>query len=309
MAVRHDREVPTAARMLLERGAPGFENSTRPGALADDGPPVARQPVVLLAERAPQLDISEESELRVCSSAEEIRRLLDRGGKQPATWIAGSVRLTGELVKLLVARPVSPKRSCLLTLAPPPPTLVPALAGLFPAVIGTSAGYRWLRLEELVEVLSTPQHARELIVGGAVDFDTETVTLVRGDFKRFVVPFSFFGPAGDGVEPDFTALAFSDYGYAVVLGEYEAAADGVLYEIDPEYRRLLQQRRREEERTFGASLRRLRIQKRLKQDDFAPLSPKTIARIERNEVERPHGKTLRIIADRLGVRPGEIATY
>ncbi len=48
---------------------------------------------------------------------------------------------------------------------------------------------------------------------------------------------------------------------------------------------------------------------RVSRDDFAPLSAKTIARIERNEVEKPHGETLRIIAKRLNVDPEEIETY
>ena len=87
-------------------------------------------------------------------------------------------------------------------------------------------------------------------------------------------------------------LSFTDYGHTVALGEYEAAADAILYEIDAEYRRQLNKERQRSERSFGASLRRLRIQKRLNRNDFAPLAAKTIARIERNEIEKPHGKSL-----------------
>jgi transcriptional regulator with XRE-family HTH domain len=54
---------------------------------------------------------------------------------------------------------------------------------------------------------------------------------------------------------------------------------------------------------------RLRKQRRTKRSDFAPISSKEIARIERNEVEKPHAKTLGIIAGRLGVRPEEIESY
>jgi transcriptional regulator with XRE-family HTH domain len=39
------------------------------------------------------------------------------------------------------------------------------------------------------------------------------------------------------------------------------------------------------------------------------VSPKTIARIERGETEKPHGKTLRILAHALAVQPEEIETY
>ena len=54
---------------------------------------------------------------------------------------------------------------------------------------------------------------------------------------------------------------------------------------------------------------RLRKQRRLKRSDFAPISSKEIARIERNEVEQPHAKTLEAVADRLGVRSEEIEGY
>jgi transcriptional regulator with XRE-family HTH domain len=54
---------------------------------------------------------------------------------------------------------------------------------------------------------------------------------------------------------------------------------------------------------------RLRKQRRLKRSDFAPISAKEIARIERNEVEKPHARTLETIAERLGVRPEEIESY
>jgi transcriptional regulator with XRE-family HTH domain len=98
----------------------------------------------------------------------------------------------------------------------------------------------------------------------------------------------------------------TDYGRTVALGDYEAPADAILYELDPAYRRQLKKQRRQSERTFGASLMRLRKQRRLKRSDFAPISSKEIARIERSEVEKPHAKTLGAIAGRLGVRPEEI---
>ena len=80
-----------------------------------------------------------------------------------------------------------------------------------------------------------------------------------------------------------------------------ASSDAILYEIDEEYRRKLNKDRQSSEKSFGASLRRLRIQRRLRRSDFAPLAEKSIARIERNEVGKPHGQSLKIIAQRLGV--------
>ena len=62
-------------------------------------------------------------------------------------------------------------------------------------------------------------------------------------------------------------------------------------------------------RPFGASLMRLRKQRRLRRSDFAPISSKEIARLERNEVAAPHGKTLETIAKRLEVRIEEITDF
>jgi hypothetical protein len=95
----------------------------------------------------------------------------------------------------------------------------------------------------------------------------------------------------------------------VRFGKYEATADAIFYECDPDYRKRLRKKMQAEEKTFGASLRRLRIMRGLRQSDFAPLPAKTIARIERGEVEKPHGTTLDRIADRLGVAPKEIESY
>jgi transcriptional regulator with XRE-family HTH domain len=72
---------------------------------------------------------------------------------------------------------------------------------------------------------------------------------------------------------------------------------------------MLLAKRGAEEKTFGASLRRLRLQRGLKQSDFNEVSAKTIRRIERGETDAPHGKTLAAIAARLQVEPNEIASY
>jgi hypothetical protein len=195
----------------------------------------------------------------------------------------------------------------LLTMEPPRTDIVPALQAVFGQVIGVGS-YRWLPLEELIRVI-TGKDAVNRFIGGAADSESKTLALVRGDYQTVVVPFSLFEQTGDGVKPDFGALSFTDYGHTVVLGEYEASADAILYEIDEEYRRKLNKERQNSEKSFGASMRRLRIQKRLSRDDFAPLVAKTIARIERNEVGKPHGNSLRIITQRLGVSVDQIETY
>jgi transposase len=184
------------------------------------------------------------------------------------------------------------------------------IRGLFGNIVGDSPQYRWLPHEELLEVLMSKDVARsEVFIAAASDPVTKTVSLLRGDRRAVVVPFSNIKRSGDGIDPDFTNIAVTDYGRTVSFGGYEAASDAILYEVDPEYRKKLLKKRKEAERSFGASLLRLRKQKKLKRDAFAPLAAKTIARLERNEIGKPHGKTLQAIAARLGVEPEEIETY
>ena len=71
----------------------------------------------------------------------------------------------------------------------------------------------------------------------------------------------------------------------------------------------MKKREVQQDRSFGGALRRLRLQRGLSRSDFGDLTEKTLARIERGEVKEPHGQTLRIIAERLGVKPHEIQSY
>ena len=71
----------------------------------------------------------------------------------------------------------------------------------------------------------------------------------------------------------------------------------------------MNEQRQATERSFGASLRRLRLQRRLTQGDFPGVTAKTVARIERGEVAKLQGKTLRILAETLGVEASDIESY
>ena len=132
--------------------------------------------------------------------------------------------------------------------------------------------------------------------------------LVRGNFDHITVPLSIFRPSGTS-KPEFRRFELDDYGHTVRFGEYEASAHFILYEADPDYRKRMNARRRAEEKGFGPSLRRLRIQKGISQDDFPGVNAKTISRIERGEVEKPHDATLTVIAKTLGVDPDEVGSY
>ncbi len=181
------------------------------------------------------------------------------------------------------------------------------LEALFLDVVAAPSG-RFLPLDELREVLSA-ENRQDLALGVLVLADREAVIVIRGDLSRVVVPWSWFTPTPDGRAPDFDDVAVTDSGLALRLGPYEASMDAVLYELDRDYRARERQRRLEVDPSFGAALRRLRLQKGLSRSDFPGISDKEIARIERGEVERPHGSSLRAIADRLGVEPVDIETF
>lgn len=254
--------------------------------------------------------------VEVCHDRSEVNRLVEEAGAE-TTWISFERTYTDALLRSMTDAPAGPrnpqllvgsKRASLLTLSPPRLESIPSLLGLFGRVVGVISGCRWLPKEELISIIGE-EDAADRFIGGSVDAATKRLTLVRGDLKSIVVPFSLFPESGDGTKPDFSQLAFTDYGHTVALGDYESSADAILYIVDPEYRRKLKARRRAEERTFGAALRRLRLQRRLRQSDFAPVSPRTIMRIEAGESGKPHGSTLERIADRLGVAPEEIEEF
>src|SRR5262249_2269714 len=148
---------------------------------------------------------------------------------------------------------------------------VPTLHGLFSRIVGDSPGYHWLPKDELSEVLFDHSMDRsEFIIAAASDPVTRTLSLIRGNCRPLVVPFSFFRPSRHATNPDFTNVRVTDFGRTVALGHYEAAADAILYELDRDYRKKVSLQRKESEKTFGASLYRLRLQRRLKRTDFAP---------------------------------------
>jgi hypothetical protein len=243
----------------------------------------------------------------VCHDRAEVDAVIGRPARR-ATWISLTRQFTDILLHEALAARAGLRGAPLITLTPPRPESIPALLGLFRPVVGLVEGFRWLPSEELVEAI-TRDDAPDRLIGGSVDPKAKALTLLRGDLQAVVAPFAMFGKSGDGTAPDFARLRLTDHGRTVALGDYEASADAILYELDPDYRRRLKKRRRQSERTFGASLGRLRKQRRLKRSDFAPVSAKEIARIERNEVGTPRATTLGVIAERLGVRPEEIEDY
>lgn len=246
----------------------------------------------------------------LCRGRDEIARSM-REAVPRSCWVSVRQKATDDILRsVALCRRQRGAIYGLVTIEPPRPNSIPGLIGYFRRLAGTAPDSKLLPLEELLDVLAAPsKEAANLFISGVADLESQTLALARGNMKTITVPFSMFKPSGAGIHPDFTRLNLTDYGHTLRLGDYEASSDAVLYEADPEYRRKIREKLLADEKSFGASLRRLRIQKGLARSDFVPLSSKTLARIERNEVEKPHGPTLRTIADRLGVEPEEIESY
>lgn len=60
---------------------------------------------------------------------------------------------------------------------------------------------------------------------------------------------------------------------------------------------------------IGGAIRRLRLQKGLRQSDVPGVTAKEIARIELGQVKKPHQDTLRKIAVRTGVPVDQLETF
>ena len=162
--------------------------------------------------------------------------------------------------------------------------------------------------DELVEALQSDRHC-DLVIGGIVDKSTCTMTSWRGNMESLTVPFSAFETSGEGMVPDFRRFSVTDCGQTLRLGDDEAATDAILYEFDPEYRKRMANQRHASEQSIGASVRRLRKQRGKRREDFAPISAKTIARIEQGEKHKICPITLEIISRVLGVPPSQIESF
>ena len=253
------------------------------------------------------------SETIVCKTKESVLAALERTDSD-FLWISRCSEQTEELAKTLVEL-ISRKThrravfGNLLTLEAVKVDVRPTLEGLFGRVIGVSRQFKKLPLRELVEVLSSvPDERRDVFIGGVLNLEFGSLVLVRGNLDRVIAPLSMFRPSGRAT-PDFSKFKLGDYGHTLRFGDYEATADIVLWEVDPDYRKRAKARERAHARGFGPSLRRLRQQRGLSQSDFPNVARKTISRIENGEVESPHGVTLNRIAKALGVPPDEIETY
>lgn len=181
-------------------------------------------------------------------------------------------------------------------------------SALFRYVVTASNRLKLLDFEELIEVLTSPNR-NNLFIGGAVDEDRQAVLLYRGNVEPLVVPLSWFVNDSSPSKANPKAFSVVDFGQTIRLGTFEAAADAILYEFDPAFRKSAKKRALQEDPTLGAAIRRLRLQKGLSRCDFPGLTEKAIARLERNEISRPRLTTLEVVASTLGVSVGDLASY
>lgn len=218
---------------------------------------------------------------------------------QPARslWIAQHVEPL-----LLALLPLAPKRRGprLLVLGSANTAKREALHRLFITVVTQDMDARFLPDNELAETLAA-ENGVDLFIGGAADEGAGALVLYRGDLTPLVVPLSMFKARPGGPRPDAGQLEVVDFGQTVRLGDFEASADSILYELDADYRRRAKARQVEQDPSFGGSLKRLRLQKGLNRADFGGISVKEVARIERGQIKRPHAATLKKIAAKLGV--------
>lgn len=241
----------------------------------------------------------------ILSSPQAVRLSVAKATKD-SFWVSYEEELTDELIRSLYG-PSHSLGDALLIHSLNSQSIAP-LAGTFHR-FAFSANNGFLPPDELAEALRS-DNAKDLFIGGNVDSRIKVLTLWRANLDSLTVPFSAFEQSGDGISPDFTKFAVTDFGQTIQLGGYEAASDAILYEFDSEYRCRINAKRKQEEQSFGASVRRLRKQRGLSREDFEPeITAKTIARIEQGKVEAIHKNTLEVIARRLQVKPEEIETY
>lgn len=239
---------------------------------------------------------------RTISTSDEVREAFVRHRR--ARWVVERPAALQLLAGAGTTAPDTWRR--LLVLAEPSPNRLQFLRGLFRDVITRQEGVH-LRADELVEIFAT-ENPEDLFIGGVVDSEDDVLVLFRGNLERMLVPLEWFR-RDRHPKPNFDDFEVIDTGQTLRFGEYEAAADALLYEFDAGARRRMKERERAQDRSFGGALRRLRLQKGLSRSDFPGIDPKTVARIERGEVEKPREETLSILARSLGVEPEDIETF
>lgn len=124
----------------------------------------------------------------------------------------------------------------------------------------------------------------------------------RGNLEPISIPSDWLVARCKRTTPDVRKLEVADFGQTVRFGAYEAATDAILYEFDEDHRIRVKKQLRATDASIGGAVRRLRLQKGLRQSDFPGVSAREIARIELGKVKTPRAETLQLIAETAGGR-------
>lgn len=189
------------------------------------------------------------------------------------------------------------------------PRYLDVLRDIFPTIISTNRDHLMtLKQDEMMTVLNKPMSTRSIRALGIQVFkDLGILKIVRGNFSTLIVKMDSLSVNGQGLLPDFDDIEIIDFGNAIRFGAYESSMRGLLYENDRQYRLERKKQRFGNERSFGACLRRFRLQKKLNQTDFYNVSEKTIRRIEGGEIPKTVTKN-KILAE-LGLAEDDLLTY
>lgn len=88
-----------------------------------------------------------------------------------------------------------------------------------------------LSTKEIKEVLGS-DCPEKYIIHGSVFLEEEILVLSTTENAYIKVPFNLFKPSGDGINPDFKLFKIKDYGQTLSFGDYEAAVDWVLEQVN-----------------------------------------------------------------------------
>ena len=239
----------------------------------------------------------------VLSSKADIAEAINRRPSADSLWIALHATSAHWLAHALANSSLA-VRGRLLTMQEIPAELATLFADRFDKI--ALRPHSLLPVAEILAIFLRNDRD-EFCIGGTIDQRAQAIICVRGDFSVISAPLSFF-ESSPNVTPDFNDFEVIDHGRTLRFGKYQASFSALLYEKDSRYRRRLTRMREQSDRSFSASMRRLRKQRGLRLSDFGMLE-KTVARIERGEVKHPRKQTLARIAKMLRVAPEHIAEY
>lgn len=257
--------------------------------------------VILDIDTATWPDVVDEVEPIWLRTPKDVEEALDRG--ENTLWVAREPSVLHDYIDQGHGR----HWRRLLLLESVPRIRLEYLNQLFTGVVAPDEDIDLLPEHQLFAVLAE-DHPEDYFVGAGYNEDDDAIVLYRGNLSAVIVSVDDFEP-NPRTEPDATDLEIVDWGQTLRLGDYQVPADAILYERDPEFRRRKRAKRREFDDSFGGSVRRLRKQKGLTQDEIPGVSAKTVGRIERNEVENPREETLQKLADAFDVDPNRLGWH